>query len=269
MSARSVNRRVLLGQMSLGLGVAGIGIGLGKGLLGWPGGAAQAQEPAHWDYTGPNGAHSWPRLSPDYAACGGARQSPVDLGGAMPLRQEALELHWAAFDGDLAHNGHTLQAAPRQKDAGYLTLDGKRFDFRQFHFHHPSEHAIAGKRWPLELHAVHQASDGTLAVIGILFRPGRENDVLATILSAMPSHGQTRPAPKPLDLTQVLPRNAATFSYAGSLTTPPCSEIVSWIVFRDPVEAGIGQIESFAREFPMNARPLQPGTGRPINIDLF
>ncbi|WP_374367015.1 carbonic anhydrase [Dongia sp.] len=260
--------------MSLGLAVAGIGTGLGTGIPGWPGAAARAEEAAlhtapHWDYTGPKGAENWRHLSPDYAACGGTRQSPIDLGGALPVRDDALELHWIPFAADLTHNGHTLQAAPRDKDAGYLTLDGKRFDFRQFHFHHPSEHAFAGKRWPLEVHAVHQAADGNLAVIGILFRPGRENDVLANIIGTMPRHGETRPIPKPIDLSQMLPRNAAAFAYAGSLTTPPCSEIVSWIVFRDPVEAGIGQIESFAREFPMNARPLQPSAGRPVNIDLF
>jgi carbonic anhydrase len=269
MPVRAINRRLLLSHISLAIGVTSFGTGFGLAAIGGSGRSAQADEPTHWEYGGPHGPDNWSRLSPDYAACGGRRQSPLDLGGALPARNQALDLHWSEFAGDLVHNGHTLQVAPRNADAGYLTLDGKRFEFKQFHFHHPSEHAVAGKRWPLELHAVHQAADGALAVIGILFRPGRESGVLATLLAAMPRRGETRPASIPLDLTRILPLSAASFSYGGSLTTPPCSEIVSWIVFRDPIEAGIGQIETFAREFPMNARPLQPSAGRSVGIDLF
>lgn len=230
---------------------------------------ARAEEGAAWSYADPG---HWPRLA---AACGGTRQSPIDLGASLPGDAATLAFGWSPFDADLTHNGHTLQVSPRSgAKAGGITLGDKFFDFRQFHFHHPSEHALAGNRWPLELHLVHQQAAGaggeaSLAVIGILFRPGRENDALGKLLRTIPRAGQQRPLPEPVDLTGFLPANAATFFYQGSLTTPPCSEIVSWIVFRDPIEAGIGQIESMKRAFPANARPLQPISGRPVGLDLF
>jgi carbonic anhydrase len=240
-------------------------------LLGaeWAVPAAQAEGGAPWSYADPG---HWPRYA---AACGGSRQSPIDLGAALPGDAAALVFAWSPFAADLAHDGHTLQVSPRSgAGAGGITLGDKIFDFRQFHFHHPSEHALGGNRWPLEMHLVHQQAGGTggdasLAVIGILFRPGRENDALGKVLRAIPRPGQQRPLPDPVDLTGFLPANAATFFYQGSLTTPPCSETVNWIVFRDPIEAGIGQIESMKLAFPKNARPLQPVSGRPVGLDLF
>lgn len=215
------------------------------------------------------------------ASCQGKRQSPIDLGAALPAQLGALQLTYSPFAADIAHLGHTLQVSAQESAqgsaqgsalppaGGYLTLDGTRFDFLQFHFHHPSEHALAGKRWPMELHLVHRAADGKLAVLGVMLRPGRENGGLANLLTALPASGQKRALAKPVDLAQFLPLSAASYHYPGSLTTPPCSEIVSWIVLRDPIEAGIGQIESLTHAFPMNARPLQPGAGRPIGLDLF
>jgi carbonic anhydrase len=207
----------------------------------------------------------------DDAGCKGQRQSPVDLGAAAPADLGSLQFSYTPFAADLAHLGHTLQVSAQTPAAGggFLTLNGTRFDFLQFHFHHPSEHALAGKRWPMELHLVHRAADGKLAVLGVMLRPGRENDGLANLLSALPRDGQKRALARPVNLAQFLPLSGASYHYPGSLTTPPCSEIVSWIVLRDPIEAGIGQIESLAQAFPMNARPLQPSAGRPIGLDLF
>lgn len=204
------------------------------------------------------------------ATCRGERQSPIDLGGALPARGAALSLDLTPFEGEIHHLGHTLEVRPRAgSTGGALTLGSDRYDFVQFHFHHPSEHALAGKRWPMELHIVHRAADGRLAVLGIMLRPGRENDGIAALLKALPRSGGVQPLPAPVELGRFLPASRAHFSYQGSLTTPPCSEIVQWIVFRDPVEAALGQITALARAFPMNARPLQPGHGRPVGLDLF
>ncbi len=261
MTGQMMARRALLRQMSL----AGVSAGLALA-----GGPVLASESDRWSYQGAAGPRNWSHLSPEFAACAGQRQSPVDLAPAGPGREEPFSLHWPDFAADVAHNGHTVLVTPRSADGThYLLLGGARFDFRQAHFHHPSEHTLADRRWPLEMHAVHQAADGRLAVVGIMFRPGRGNDTLATILAALPPSGATRPAGRAINLTHCLPLSAASYRYDGSLTTPPCSEIVSWIVLRDPVEAGIGQIEIFAREFPMNARPLQPGAGRRVGVDLF
>lgn len=265
MKGRSLSRRQVMRQLSCAAGV----VTLGASGLGWALRDALAEENAPWSYADPA---QWPHLAP---ACGGTRQSPVDLGTAAPAEAEALAFNWSPFAADLAHNGHTLQVAPRAgAAAGSITLGNTRFDFLQFHFHHPSEHAVAGKRWPLEVHLVHKiaeadTAEARLAVIGILFRPGRENDVLAGMLKALPRAGQQKQIADPIDLTGLLPANAATFFYQGSLTTPPCSEVVSWIVFRDPIEAGIGQIERLKQAMPVNARPLQPSAGRSLGLDLF
>ncbi|WP_166644963.1 carbonic anhydrase [Dongia mobilis] len=203
------------------------------------------------------------------ATCRGERQSPIDLGGALPARGAALALDYTPFDGELHHRGHTLEVMPRAGSAGgTLVLGNDRYNFVQFHFHHPSEHALAGKRWPMEMHIVHRAADGRLVVLGIMLRPGRENGGIAALLKAMPHSGGALSLP-PMELGQFMPAGRAHFSYEGSLTTPPCSEIVQWIVFRDPIEAAPGQITALARAFPMNARPLQPSHGRPVGLDLF
>lgn len=263
MSGRPLQRRYFLGGLSVLAGAAGFGGGLfGRG-------AAWAEDAA-WEYEGATGPEHWSRL-PGAAACGGQRQSPVDLAAARPIQGGELSLSFAPFTADFSHKGHTVQLTPRAEGHGnHLTLGGTRFDFLQLHFHHPSEHALAGWRWPLEMHLVHKAADGNLAVLGIMIRPGRENDGIAALVDALPAkEGASRPVTKPVELGRFVPANAATYFYPGSLTTPPCSEIVSWIVFRDPIEAGIGQIEAIAHAFPMNARPLQPDAGRRIGIDLF
>lgn len=261
MSGRPLQRRDFL--------LAGVA-GLGAALLVRPARPAHAEDAGPWEYDGPTGPEHWQGL-PGGGACGGQRQSPVDLGAARPMQGADLRLSLTPFAADFAHKGHTVQLSPRGAGVdNHLTLGGTRFDFLQLHFHHPSEHAVAGWRWPLEMHLVHKASDGNLAVLGIMIRPGRENDGIAALVEALPAReGITRPVARPVELGRFLPANAAAFFYPGSLTTPPCSEIVSWVVFRDPIEAGIGQIEAIAHAFPKNARPLQPGAGRRIGVDLF
>lgn len=266
MTGRPVSRRCLLQKITIGSVAAGAGL-VGAGVP-WRQ-FAHADGP-HWTYEGPEGPAHWGDIGPDFAACAkGQRQSPIDLASAGLEAGGDLSVAWQPFDGLVENNGHTLQVAPKDKTGSALTLNGKKYAFLQFHFHHPSEHAVAGGHWPLEVHLVHKSEAGDLAVTGILFRPGRENDALANVLAHAPRSKGKVALEKPVDLTGFLPASAATYQYAGSLTTPPCSEIVSWIVFRDPIEAGIGQLESFARIFPMNARPLQPGFQRGIALDLF
>jgi carbonic anhydrase len=260
----SVSRRSLLGTMTMGSLAAAAGIA-----LPWPG-LALAENAPHWSYEGPEGAEHWGQLSPEFGACStGRRQSPIDLASAGLDSAPDLALAWQPFDAMVENNGHTLQVSAAATTDSALTLGGKKYAFLQFHFHHPSEHAVSGGRWPLEVHMVHKGEAGDLAVTGILFRPGRENDALGRILAKAPIDKGKAAIPRTIDMNRFLPTSRATFRYAGSLTTPPCSEIVSWIVFRDPVEAGVGQIETFARMFPMNARPLQQGFQRGIALDIF
>lgn len=231
---------------------------------------ALAEGAPHWTYEGPEGPGHWGQLTPEFGVCStGQRQSPIDLAGAGLDQASDLALAWQPYGAMVENNGQTLQITANEGTESALTLGGKKYSFLQFHFHHPSEHAVGGGRWPLEVHMVHKSEAGDLAVTGIFFRPGRENDVLGAVLAQAPATKGTAPMARPVDMNRLLPQSSASYRYAGSLTTPPCSEIVNWIVFRDPVEAAVGQIESFARLFPMNARPLQQGFQRGIALDLF
>jgi len=264
MKDRPISRRNLLGKITAGSLAAATG-----SVLPWSD-FARAQSASHWSYEGPQGPASWGRLSPDFVACGrGQRQSPIDLAEAGLDTASDLSLAWQPFKGIVENNGHTLQVLPTDNNGSALSLGGKKYAFLQFHFHHPSEHVVNGGRWPLEVHMMHKAEAGDLAMTSILFRPGRENDVLGRILADAPALKAKATLTQALDMDRFLPTSHATYRYAGSLTTPPCSEIVSWIVFREPVEAAIGQIQRFAQIFPMNARPLQRLFQRDIALDLF
>lgn len=233
---------------------------------------AVASGPASWSYGGKDGPAHWGQLAPGYQACGvGKRQSPIDLAAAHLGQATDLTFEWHPGQARLSNTGHTLELDFEGAGApSRLKLAGRAFSFLQLHFHHPSEHAVAGKRWPLEAHFVHKAMKGDgLVVLAVLFRPGRANDLLGRLLARMPAKPGTVKLEGIIDLAQLLPPGAASYRYAGSLTTPPCSEIVDWVVFRDPIEAGIGQIERFAQVFTMNARPLQPLDGRSVTVDLF
>jgi carbonic anhydrase len=267
MTNRPVSRRRLLQNIALGSLAAGAGA---TGLtVPWRH-AARAEGAPHWAYEGHGGPAEWGSLAPEYGACAtGRRQSPIDLASAGLSSGPDLALAWRPFEATVENNGHTLQVAAVGQTDSHLILGGKKYSFLQFHFHHPSEHAVAGGRWLLEVHVVHKSEAGDLAVAGIVFRPGRENDALAAMLAPAPRSVGKASIAKPIDMNLFIPASAASYRYAGSLTTPPCSEIVSWIVFREPVEAAVGQIESFARLFPMNARPLQPSFQRDVALDLL
>lgn len=221
-------------------------------------GPAPAAAPAgpHWDY---EGADHWGDLEPSTAVCkqGGA-QSPIDLDNAMRVPAlPGLQLSYGQTRVKLVNNGHTFQVNCDKGSS--LTLHGKKFDLLQFHFHTPSEHTIEGKAYPLELHLVHQASDKNLAVIGVMLAEGAPNLLLTKFWERLPkSEGEVETGVS-IAVQDLLPRNFDDyFTYSGSLTTPPCTESVRWIVLKRSVEVSKAQIAAFRAVFPMNARPVQP-----------
>jgi carbonic anhydrase len=128
----------------------------------------------------------------------------------------------------------------------------------QFHLHHPSEHLLAGKNFDLECHFVHKASTGALAVTGVFIRPGAANAALKAFFESMPAkEGPEVRGGNTIDVGAVLPKSGGYFRYMGSLTTPPCSEGLTWTVHKEPIEASVEQIQKFAALFPKNARPVQ------------
>ncbi|MGH6718639.1 MAG: carbonic anhydrase, partial [Alphaproteobacteria bacterium] len=155
------------------------------------------------------------------------------------------------------NNGHTIQV--NCEGGGFSMIEGSRYELLQFHFHHPSEHLLAGRSFDLECHFVHKSAAGGLAVLGVFIRPGMANATLAPIWAAMPSEGgQDAALGAVVDPAGLLPAERGFFRYMGSLTTPPCSEGLTWTVFKTAVEASVTQIQQFAALFPMNARPVMP-----------
>jgi carbonic anhydrase len=235
----------------------------------WVGDSAKAAgDRPHWTYEGPNGSDRWGQLDQSYLACGlGSQQSPVELAGAVRAELDPISIHWKSIRLDsVVNNGHTIQV--NTPGAGYIELDGARFNLVQFHFHHMSEHTVEGKRYPIEVHFVHKAvSDDRLAVIGVFLVEGPENAVFNSIWTASPEREGEASSKAVIDATAMLPISSAAFRYAGSLTTPPCSEVVAWTVFNEPVSASADQIAFFAKQFPNNFRPTQPINRRVILFD--
>jgi carbonic anhydrase len=163
----------------------------------------------------------------------------------------------------VTNNGHTFQVNVDKGSS--LTLDGKRFDLLQFHFHTPSEHTVDGKAFPMELHLVHQAADKNLAVIGVMLAEGGPNTTLARFWERMPRQAGESDSGATIELKDLLPRSTDDyFTYAGSLTTPPCTESVRWIVLQQPLQLSRSQILTFRAVFPNNARPAMPLGARHI-----
>lgn len=214
---------------------------------------------SHWGYVGEGAPEQWGNLSSTYSACrAGLRQSPIDLNTMVKAELAAIEMRYQPIPLTILNNGHTIQVnvAPGNQ----IQLDGEDFDLLQFHFHHPSEHSVEGKAFPMEVHFVHANAKGELAVLGLFLQEGKENTTLNSIWEAMP-HQAADAATIPdvqLDIAGMFPRDRTLFRYFGSLTTPPCSEIVKWMLFQEPIEVSPAQIAQFRDIFPLNARPVQP-----------
>ena len=211
----------------------------------------------HWSYAGNTGAEHWGDLQPDFKVCRlGLEQTPIDLTSAMKGEAAAVALDYKPLALRIVNNGHTIQV---NADAGSsCTIGAAKYDLLQFHFHHPSEHLLAGKPFDLECHFVHKSSAGDLAVVGVFVKPGAENAALQSIFNAMPkAEGPEMRAAGSIDPAALLPKSTGYFRYMGSLTTPPCSEGLTWTVFKEPIDASAEQIKQFAQLFPNNARPVQ------------
>jgi carbonic anhydrase len=232
-------------------------------LVALPAGAAIAAEGhAHWAYEGTEGPAHWSEMSKDFAACSGRHQSPVDLKGERKGDNEDVSLAWKPFAPVVVNNGHTIQA---QAATGNTTKFGdKTYVFRQMHFHRQSEHSIDGKLSPMEAHFVHEGPGGKLLVLGVLINEGKANAEIAKLWKVVPGKQGEATAKEVVDFAKLVPASSVFYRYAGSLTTPPCSEIVEWVVFGEPITASKEQIATFARLYPNNNRPVQSLNDRTI-----
>jgi carbonic anhydrase len=228
--------------------------------------AARSVKPSAipWSYDGAGGPEAWGRLRPDYAKCAsGTRQSPIDIRDGLQVRLDPVQFDYRPSRFGVVDNGHTVQV--KVAPGNLIEVMGRRFELQHFHFHRPSEVRIDGRQFEMDVHLVHKDADGKLAVVAIPLERGTAQPVVQAVWNNLPlEKGEEQAAQLALDPLQLLPADRGYYTYMGSITTPPCSEGVLWMVMKTPVPVSEQQIGIFTRLYPMNARPVQSASGRMI-----
>jgi len=229
--------------------------------------AAIAAAPKHgtvWSYEGESGPANWSKINVDWAKCGtGNRQSPIDLrdGIKVNLEQISFDYHPSSFSE--VNNGHTIKVTVG--GGNFITIGNTVYELQEFHFHRPSEEKINGKGTEMVIHLVHRSAEGKVAIIAVLLERGQPHRLMQTIWDNLPLEKQEVVSPAiVIDPTDALPERRDYFTYMGSLTEPPCTEGVLWMVFKQPMQASPAQMALFSRLYPLNARPVQATAGRMI-----
>jgi len=220
---------------------------------------------AHWGYGGEAGPEQWGQLKPEFSTCAtGSRQSPIDIRSGIKVDLEPIQFDYRPSPFGVIDNGHTIQVNVAGGNA--IEVQGRRYDLVQFHFHRPSEERINGRQFDMVAHLVHKDPEGRLAVVAVLLdRGGPAQPLIQTVWNNLPlEKGSEVSVRGELDMNQLLPADRRYFTYMGSLTTPPCSEGVLWLVLQQPVPLAQDQIGVFSKLYPMNARPVQQASGRLI-----
>jgi len=228
--------------------------------------AAESDSP-HWSYEGAEGPENWGELTPEYLMCSeGWNQSPINLVDEVHADLPQLEFEYYSTNVDEINNGHSIQQNINPGSFLKIPERNKSFELKQFHFHSPSEHTVDGKSFAMEIHFVHADKEGKLAVVGVLVDEGEKHPVLSQLWAFMPENpGETKQDPIGIEETDLLPPTRQYYAYSGSLTTPPCTEGVKWIVLKTPVQASAGQIATFkSRVGTATNRPVQPVNSRLI-----
>jgi carbonic anhydrase len=225
-----------------------------------PGFAAKG---AHWGYEGAVGPERWGDLDAASKVCSiGSQQSPINISETVIKAQlPPLNIAWKNKSDTIVNNGHTIQV--NSGEGSTLAVGKDKFSLLQFHFHRPSEHQIGGNNFPMEAHFVHRNAAGILAVIGVLMETGKPNAIFNKIVSTMPmEEGPAVKADPAIDPNKLLPPKRTYYRYSGSLTTPPCNEIVDWLLLTDSIQVAEADVAAFAKLFKMNARPAQNSNRR-------
>lgn len=221
----------------------------------------------HWSYQGPSGPSRWGSLDKEYQSCAlGKAQSPIAISDSMAIKSHLppIDFHYKSSALKIIDNGHTIQVT--YEPGSFITIGPRQYALVQFHFHRPSEEELNGRHYDMVAHLVHQDGEGRLAVVAVLLTEGRANSLISLLWEHLPKAKETEAVANgvKIDLADLLPPNLAYYTYVGSLTTPPCSEGVTWFVLRDPMSVSADQIARFAQLYPLNARPVQPVNSRQI-----
>lgn len=220
---------------------------------------AQDHKSAHWGYDGDQGPSHWGDLSPEFALCqSGHHQSPIDIRNPQTADLPNLQVDYKPSPLHIIDNGHTIMIdyAP----GSFIQVGDKRYMLKQFHFHRPSEEQIDGKAYEMSVHLVHSDEQGNLAVVAVLLRLGSGNALIHELWTDLPKEKEHE---EQLDRVQInaralLPTNLGYYTFPGSLTTPPCTENVTWFVLKQPVTVSGAEIQRFEKLYRHNARPTEP-----------
>jgi carbonic anhydrase len=219
----------------------------------------------HWSYKGKEGPEDWAKLDPAYAACSNGRlQSPIDIEDAKKSDLPALKFDYKAVPLNVINNGHSIQV--NYAPGSTLTVGEKSYVLKQFHFHHPSEEHVRRHGYDMSAHLVHADEAGHLAVVTVLLKRGQRSPLIDAIWKNIPAEKE-KAVDVPgvtVNVNDLLPAEHGYYTFAGSLTTPPCSEGVTWYVLKTPMMISDAQFAKFARMYPDDARPIQPANHRAI-----
>jgi carbonic anhydrase len=213
----------------------------------------------HWDYGSTMGPSHWGELNPEFRTCStGHLQSPIDI-----MNTKKVDLPEVVFDYKpsplrIVNNGHTIMI--NYAPGSYLTVGDQRYQVKQFHFHRPSEEKIRGMGFDMSAHIVHDDGKGNLVVVAILLQAGEADALIQELWKHLPKESAKEEVLDgvQIDLSQIVPSNRSYYTFKGSLTTPPCSENVTWIVLKHPTTISPAEIDQFSHLYQNDARPTQP-----------
>ncbi len=217
-----------------------------------------------WSYEGETGPAAWGKINSAWTKCGaGNRQSPIDIRDGIKVELEQIVFDYKPSSFSVTDNGHTVEVDV--SPGNYITVQNRTYELIQFHFHRPSEERINGKSFEMVVHLVHRDAEGKLAVIAVLLERGKAQETIQAVWNNLPLEKHDTVSPSVvLDVNDLLPERRDYITYMGSLTTPPCTEGVLWMVMKQPVQASPAQMAVFSRLYPLNARPVQASGGRVI-----
>ena len=228
--------------------------------------AAQEHHPEHtWDYGESEGPKHWGDLKPEFAPCkNGHRQSPIDIRNPQKADLPPIQFDYKPSPLHIIDNGHTIMI--NYQPGSSISVGGHKYALKQFHFHRPSEETVNGKGYEMELHLVHADEEGNLAVVAVLLQQGNDNPLVHKLWNALPKEKEKEEAMEnvQIDVIELLPSDRGYYIFPGSLTTPPCSENVTWFVLKHPVTVSAAEIGRFSKLYRHDARPTQPLYGRVV-----
>jgi len=209
----------------------------------------------HWSYEGETSPENWAEIEKD-SDCGGMSQSPINItvnDVTESSSQNNLKILYSRETklNKVVNNGHSIQFDFDKGDS--INYNDKIYQLIQLHLHEPSEHTINGVRYPIEIHLVHKSNQGELTVLSVLGEEGKESEFFEFFESFLPiENGKSKIIDHKLPLIELQPKKRDYYSYSGSLTTPPCSENVNWIIFKNQMQVSHDEIMHFKENMPLN-----------------